>query len=215
MTDKDNMLHDELEQLLQPRCEFHASAGLKKRVMRRAGKKTQPRTRRSMPWIGFAAAACIAAVLMYNMPAVDLSQNPSAVDTTATMLAKTDTAHAHTGAKTTSRLVTATKFDDRSASATTVTTTKTRDSHGTGSTVTKQTKRAEIAEIKILNKELPKVMASVQSCFDESIDEVNLQLDEAINPAAILIEATEINAFGNSICRAFTDIKNIEVTINL
>lgn len=63
------MDNDELtmmEELLKPRCEFRASAGLKDRIMSEASRRTASRSTRLWPWIAVActAAAVVTAIIL-------------------------------------------------------------------------------------------------------------------------------------------------------
>lgn len=52
---------EELERMLGPQCEFHASEGLKDKVMNEARAVSRPRRLRLIPWL---AAACVAGILV-------------------------------------------------------------------------------------------------------------------------------------------------------
>lgn len=57
---------DDIELLLKPQCEFHASDTLKEEVVAKAGAEARPRRVRMLPWI---AAACVAGVVvLFLMP---------------------------------------------------------------------------------------------------------------------------------------------------
>lgn len=59
---EDNFLNtEELERMLGPQCEFHASEGLKDKVMNEARAVSRPRRLRLIPWL---AAACVAGILV-------------------------------------------------------------------------------------------------------------------------------------------------------
>lgn len=59
MIDNDIFNTEELEELLSPRCDFHASGSLKDKIVKKAGSNLQSRFKRYIPWT---AAACVAAV---------------------------------------------------------------------------------------------------------------------------------------------------------
>lgn len=57
---------EDLEQLLKPQCEFHASDKLKDEVIAKAKAETRPRKVRLLPWL---AAACVAGIIgLFLMP---------------------------------------------------------------------------------------------------------------------------------------------------
>lgn len=57
---------EDLEQLLKPQCEFHASDTLKDEVIAKAKAEVRPRKVRLLPWL---AAACVAGVIgLFLMP---------------------------------------------------------------------------------------------------------------------------------------------------
>ena len=57
---------EDLEQLLKPQCEFHASDTLKDEVIAKAKAEARPRKVRLLPWL---AAACVAAIIgLFLMP---------------------------------------------------------------------------------------------------------------------------------------------------
>lgn len=59
---EDNFLNtEELERMLSPQCEFHASEELKDKVMNEARAVSRPRRLRLIPWL---AAACVAGILV-------------------------------------------------------------------------------------------------------------------------------------------------------
>lgn len=59
---EDNFLNtEELERMLGPQCEFHASEELKDKVMNEARAVSRPRRLRLIPWL---AAACVAGILV-------------------------------------------------------------------------------------------------------------------------------------------------------
>lgn len=59
---EDNFLNtEELERMLSPQCEFHASEELKDKVMNEARAVSRPRRLRFIPWL---AAACVAGILV-------------------------------------------------------------------------------------------------------------------------------------------------------
>ena len=57
---------EDLEQLLKPQCEFHASDKLKDEVIAKAKAGVRPRKVRLLPWL---AAACVAGIIgLFLMP---------------------------------------------------------------------------------------------------------------------------------------------------
>ena len=57
---------EDLEQLLKPQCEFHASDKLKDKVIAKAKAEVRPRKVRLLPWL---AAACVAGIIgLFLMP---------------------------------------------------------------------------------------------------------------------------------------------------
>lgn len=57
---------EDLEQLLKPQCEFHASDKLKDEVIAKAKAEIRPRKVRLLPWL---AAACVAGIIgLFLMP---------------------------------------------------------------------------------------------------------------------------------------------------
>ena len=57
---------EDLEQLLKPQCEFHASDKLKDEVIAKAKAEVRPRMVRLLPWL---AAACVAGIIgLFLMP---------------------------------------------------------------------------------------------------------------------------------------------------
>lgn len=59
---EDNFLNtEELERMLSPQCEFHASEELKDKVMNEARAVSRPRRLRLIPWL---AAACVVGILV-------------------------------------------------------------------------------------------------------------------------------------------------------
>ncbi len=57
---------EDLEQLLKPQCEFHASDKLKDEVIAKAKAEVRPRKVRLLPWL---AAACVASIIgLFLMP---------------------------------------------------------------------------------------------------------------------------------------------------
>ena len=57
---------EDLEQLLKPQCEFHASDKLKDEVIAKAKAEARPRKVRLLPWL---AAACVAGIIgLFLMP---------------------------------------------------------------------------------------------------------------------------------------------------
>ena len=57
---------EDLEQLLKPQCEFHASDKLKDEVIAKAKTEIRPRKVRLLPWL---AAACVAGIMgLFLMP---------------------------------------------------------------------------------------------------------------------------------------------------
>ena len=57
---------EDLEQLLKPQCEFHASDTLKDEVIAKAKAEARPRKVRLLPWL---AAACVAGIIgLFLMP---------------------------------------------------------------------------------------------------------------------------------------------------
>ena len=57
---------EDLEQLLKPQCEFHASDKLKDEVIAKAKTEIRPRKVRLLPWL---AAACVAGIIgLFLMP---------------------------------------------------------------------------------------------------------------------------------------------------
>ena len=68
---------EDLEQLLKPQCEFHASDTLKDEVIAKAKAEARPRKVRLLPWL---AAACVAGFLtLYLMPPEKIEENTPAV----------------------------------------------------------------------------------------------------------------------------------------
>lgn len=61
MNDQNNFNIEELDQMLRPQCEFHASDGLKSKILQEAEASQRSSLRRYVPWI--AAAACVALVV--------------------------------------------------------------------------------------------------------------------------------------------------------
>lgn len=62
MTDeRNNMEFDDIEAMLTPKCEFHASERVKREVVGRARESLTPRRLRFVPWL---VAACVAGVVM-------------------------------------------------------------------------------------------------------------------------------------------------------
>lgn len=59
MIDNDIFNTEELEELLSPRCDFHASDSLKDKIVKKTESNRRHRFRRYIPWT---AAACVAAV---------------------------------------------------------------------------------------------------------------------------------------------------------
>ena len=59
--DNDFLNTEELERMLGPQCEFHASEGLKDKVMNEARTVSRPRRLRLIPWL---AVACVAGILV-------------------------------------------------------------------------------------------------------------------------------------------------------
>lgn len=59
MIDNDIFNTEELEELLSPRCDFHASGSLKDKIVKKAESNRRHRFKRYIPWT---AAACVAAV---------------------------------------------------------------------------------------------------------------------------------------------------------
>lgn len=59
MIDNDIFNTEELEELLSPRCDFHASDSLKDKIVKKAESNRRHRFRRYIPWT---AAACVAAI---------------------------------------------------------------------------------------------------------------------------------------------------------
>jgi hypothetical protein len=64
---------EDLEQLLKPQCEFHASDTLKDEVIAKAKAEVRPRKVRLLPWF---AAACVAAIIgLFLMPPEQSEEN--------------------------------------------------------------------------------------------------------------------------------------------
>ena len=64
---------EDLEQLLKPQCEFHASDTLKDEVIAKAKAEVRPRKVRLLPWL---AAACVAAIIgLFLMPPEQSEEN--------------------------------------------------------------------------------------------------------------------------------------------
>ena len=80
---EDNFLNtEELERMLSPQCEFHASEELKDKVMNEARAMSRPRRLRLIPWL---AAACVAGILViFLTPAKDSGTATSGNVTAAT-----------------------------------------------------------------------------------------------------------------------------------
>ncbi len=70
---------EEIERMLSPRCEFHASDGLRPKIMKRVSALQGPRRFRIAPWL---AAACLAGVVVLSLmrtgqSAGDVAETPS------------------------------------------------------------------------------------------------------------------------------------------
>ncbi len=70
---------EEIERMLSPRCEFHASDGLRPKIMKRVRALQGPRRFRIAPWL---AAACLAEVVVLSLmrtgqSAGDVAETPS------------------------------------------------------------------------------------------------------------------------------------------
>lgn len=70
---------EEIERMLSPRCEFHASDGLRPKIMKRVRALQGPRRFRIAPWL---AAACLAGVVVLSLmrtgqSAGDVAETPS------------------------------------------------------------------------------------------------------------------------------------------
>ena len=64
---------EDLEQLLKPQCEFHASDKLKDEVIAKAKAEVRPRKVRLLPWL---AAACVAGIIgLFLMPPEQSEEN--------------------------------------------------------------------------------------------------------------------------------------------
>lgn len=64
---------EDLEQLLKPQCEFHASDTLKDEVIAKAKAEARPRKVRLLPWL---AAACVAGIIgLFLMPPEQSEEN--------------------------------------------------------------------------------------------------------------------------------------------
>ena len=64
---------EDLEQLLKPQCEFHASDKLKDEVIAKAKAEVHPRKVRLLPWL---AAACVAGIIgLFLMPPEQSEEN--------------------------------------------------------------------------------------------------------------------------------------------
>ena len=64
---------EDLEQLLKPQCEFHASDKLKDEVIAKAKAEARPRKVRLLPWL---AAACVAGIIgLFLMPPEQSEEN--------------------------------------------------------------------------------------------------------------------------------------------
>lgn len=67
---------EDLEQLLKPQCEFHASDKLKDEVIAKAKAEVRPRKVRLLPWL---AAACVAGIIgLFLMPPEQLEEKARA-----------------------------------------------------------------------------------------------------------------------------------------
>ncbi len=55
---------EDIERMLSPRCEFHASDELRPKIIKKAGSLSTPRRLRYIPWI---AAACVAGVVIVSL----------------------------------------------------------------------------------------------------------------------------------------------------
>lgn len=80
--DNDFLNTEELERMLGPQCEFHASEGLKDKVMNEARAVSRPRRLRLIPWL---AVACVAGILViFLTPPKDSGTTASGNATAAT-----------------------------------------------------------------------------------------------------------------------------------
>ena len=102
---EDNFLNtEELERMLSPQCEFHASEELKDKVMNEARAVSRPRRLRLIPWL---AAACVAGILViFLTPPKDsgtaTSENVTAATTENVAAATTENVAATTSKSSTS-----------------------------------------------------------------------------------------------------------------
>lgn len=79
---EDNFLNtEELERMLGPQCEFHASEELKDKVMNEARAVSRPRRLRLIPWL---AAACVAGILVIFLTPPKDSSTATSGNVTAT-----------------------------------------------------------------------------------------------------------------------------------
>lgn len=100
--DNDFLNTEELERMLGPQCEFHASEGLKDKVMNEARTVSRPRRLRLIPWL---AAACVAGILViFLTPPKDsgtaTSENVTAAATERSTAATTESSTAATSEST-------------------------------------------------------------------------------------------------------------------
>ncbi len=79
---EDNFLNtEELERMLGPQCEFHASEELKDKVMNEARAVSRPRRLRLIPWL---AAACVVGILVIFLTPPKDSGTATSENVTAT-----------------------------------------------------------------------------------------------------------------------------------
>lgn len=86
---EDNFLNtEELERMLGPQCEFHASEELKDKVMNEARAVSRPRRLRLIPWL---AAACVVGILVIFLTPPKDSGTATSGNVTATTSESTAT----------------------------------------------------------------------------------------------------------------------------
>lgn len=86
--DNDFLNTEELERMLSPQCEFHASEELKDKVMNEARAVSRPRRLRLIPWL---AAACVAGILVIFLTPPKDSGTATSGNVTATTSESTAT----------------------------------------------------------------------------------------------------------------------------
>lgn len=86
--DNDFLNTEELERMLGPQCEFHASEGLKDKVMNEARTVSRPRRLRLIPWL---AVACVVGILVIFLTPPKDSGTATSGNVTATTSESTAT----------------------------------------------------------------------------------------------------------------------------